>query len=107
MEALLGYAPFLILLACPLMMVLCFLGMRRMGHSTESTPATASVPVRLGQAAPAEQIADLQARLSQLQAEQTVIAQQIAGLASQAQAATAADMSDLPRASETFAPATS
>ena len=93
-------------MACPLMMVFCFLGMRRMGCSTDSSPATTSASATLAQAAPAEQIAALHARLSLLQAEQGVIAQQIAGLASRAQATSAAsNLGDPPRARETLAPA--
>lgn len=43
MDSLWTVLPALALLACPLMMVLCFVGMRRMGHEAPSPDVTAGV----------------------------------------------------------------
>lgn len=94
MEWLLGFLPFLLFLACPLMMVFCIFGMRRAGCSTQTAPATTATTAMLDARPPAEQVMVLQARLDQLQTEQAAIAQQIAGLA----AATAAETSQAPAA---------
>lgn len=81
MELVLGFLPFLVFLTCPLMMAFCYFGMRKTGCSTAATaPATEQAPAIL--ALPrTEQVAALQAQLSQLQTEQAAIARQIAGLA--------------------------
>lgn len=82
MDALVGLLPVTLLLACPVMMIFCFWGMRRMSCSTESQPA-AGADAALAQAPiPAEQARLLQIRLEHLQTEQAAIATQLAQLAS-------------------------
>lgn len=76
MESLLGLLPLLLFLACPLLMVACFVGMRRMDHSSEPGPVPATSDPLL-----AEQVAALQTQLQQLQAQQTSIARQLTELA--------------------------
>ena len=83
MEWLLGLLPLVVFLACPLMMVFCFFGMRKAGCSTKSVPAAAEQNA-LGQTLPpAGQIAALRSQLGHLQAEQATIARQIDDLAAQ------------------------
>lgn len=80
---LLALLPFALFLLGPLMMVFCFWGMRRMGCSTDSTPASdaaASTPSLEG-LTPSEQAVALQAQLARLQSEQAAIASQLADLA--------------------------
>lgn len=63
MELLWVALPFLVFLACPLMMVFCFLGMRKMGCSTpQAVPAEASVGT------PAEQVAALKRQVAAIEA---------------------------------------
>lgn len=81
MDWIIGLLPLLAFAACPLMMVVCFFGMRRMGCSTESTPATSAATAPVQNLSASEQIAALQAQLSQLQFEQIAIARQIDELA--------------------------
>lgn len=81
MDWIVGLLPLLVFAACPLMMVVCFFGMRKMGCSTESAPATSASTVPAQNLSPAEQLAALQTRLSQLQFEQMAIARQIDDLA--------------------------
>lgn len=76
MESLLGLLPLLLFLACPVLMVACFVGMRRMGHSSEPAPAAA-----LADLTSAEQVAALHVQLQQLQQQQAVIARQLDELA--------------------------
>ena len=63
MDAILALAPFLLFLACPLMMVACMFGMRKMG--TEASPAEAQAESRF----PEERVAALQQELRAIQAE--------------------------------------
>ncbi len=81
MDWILGLLPLLLFAACPLMMVFCFFGMRRMGCSTEAAPATNAASVQVQNLSASKQIAALQAQLSQLQFEQMAIARQIDELA--------------------------
>ncbi len=76
-----GLLPLLVFAACPLMMVFCFFGMRKMGCSTESAPAASAVTAPVPNRSPVEQISALQTQLSQLQFEQMAIARQIDELA--------------------------
>jgi len=79
MESIIGFLPYLLFLACPAMMIACYVGMRGMGGST--TPAAVDTSVTsLRDLPPAEQVAHLQAQLSRLQEEQAVIATQIRDL---------------------------
>ena len=59
MELFMSVLPFVALLACPLMMVFCVFGMRKMGCAA---PATTSQ-------APAERVAALQQQLGAIQTE--------------------------------------
>ena len=64
MDVLWAVLPALALLACPLMMVFCFVGMRRMGHGTSDAAVTT------GSTAPREaRIATLEQQLLALQGE--------------------------------------
>ena len=81
MDWILGLLPLLLFAACPLMMVFCFFGMRKMGCATESTPANSAATAPTQNLSASEQIAALQAQLSQLQFEQMAIARQIDELA--------------------------
>ncbi len=68
-------APFL---ACPLMMGLCFFGMRRMGGATSpntATPSAASFGAETHQS-----VVALEERLARLQVEQAEIAEQLSSL---------------------------
>lgn len=80
---LLALLPFALFLLCPLMMVFCFWHMRRMGCSTDSTPAsdTAASTPGLEGLTPSRQAVALQAQLARLQSEQAAIASQLADLA--------------------------
>lgn len=71
METLWVALPFLVFLACPLMMVFCFLGMRKMGCSTPQTsPAEAPAGTAEEQvAALKRQLAAVEANLATSQAE--------------------------------------
>lgn len=80
MGQLLGYLPYLLFLACPLMMVACFLGMRGMGHSSDRTADNTGISLR--ELPPAEQIARLQTQITALRTEQDNISEQIQTLAS-------------------------
>jgi hypothetical protein len=62
-DAIWALAPFLLFLACPLMMVACMFGMRKMG--TEAPPAEAQAESRF----PEERVAALQQQLQAIQAE--------------------------------------
>ena len=84
MDWILGLLPLLVFAACPLMMVFCFFGMRKMGCSTESAPATSAATVSAQNLSATEQIAALQTQLSQLQFDQMAIARQIDDLAASA-----------------------
>ena len=86
MDWIVGLLPLLVFAACPLMMVFCYFGMRKMGCSTESAPAArlAQAPAR-NLSAP-EQVAALQAQLNRLQFEQMAIARQIDELVASAAA---------------------
>lgn len=81
MDWIVGLLPLLVFAACPLMMVFCFVGMRKMGCATESAPATSAATAPVQNLSPSQQIAALQAQLSQLQSEQLAIARQIDELA--------------------------
>ena len=76
MASLLGFLPYLAFLACPLMMVFCVVGMRKMGCSTDARPVDAAADAR--QRSGPEQVAALQAQLARLQSEQAAIATQLA-----------------------------
>lgn len=84
MDTLIGLLPFVALLACPLLMGICFWGMRRM-DSTADVPLASVEPVTTSaveQPPPlAEQVAGLQERLARLKVEQDEIAIQLAELA--------------------------
>lgn len=83
MDWIVGLLPLLAFAACPLMMVFCFFGMRKMGCATESAPAAsaATAPAQNLSLSSSAQIVALQAQLSQLQSEQLAIARQIDELA--------------------------
>ena len=81
MDWIVGLLPLLLFAACPLMMVFCFFGMRKMGCATESAPATSAATAPIQNLSPSQQIVALQAQLSQLQFEQMAIARQIDDLA--------------------------
>ncbi len=82
----LGLLPLLLFAACPLMMVFCFFGMRKMGCATDSAPASSTASAPAQNLTTSEQIAVLQAQLSQLQFEEMAIARQIDELAAPATA---------------------
>ena len=63
MDLLVAALPFLVLLACPLMMVFCVFGMRRMGGATPRANEAA------GATSPEERIADLHLQVRAIQAE--------------------------------------
>jgi len=88
-ELLLGLLPFLVFLACPLMMVFCMFGMRKSDCSSSAAPATTNLAASVHGLARPEQISALQAHLGRLQSEQALIAQQIDELAVQEWAAIA------------------
>ncbi len=73
MELILLALPFLAFLACPLMMLFCIVGMRKMGCSTSRTgDAPASLATRADQvAALQQQIQTIQAELAALQPSET------------------------------------
>lgn len=81
MDWIVGLLPLLVFAACPLMMVFCYFGMRKMGCSTDSAPATSAASAPAQNLSAQEQIGALQAQLSQLQFEQMAIARQIDELA--------------------------
>jgi hypothetical protein len=64
MELLWVALPFLVFLACPLMMVFCFLGMRKMGCSTPQAKQTQAVT-----GTPEEQVAALKLQLAAVEAD--------------------------------------
>ncbi len=68
MELVLLALPFLAFLACPLMMLFCVVGMRKMGCSTSRT-GDAQTPL----ATRPEQVAALQRQLQTIQAEFTAL----------------------------------
>ncbi len=68
MELVLLALPFLAFLACPLMMLFCVVGMRKMGCSTSRT-GDAQTPL----ATRPEQVAALQRQLQTIQAELTAL----------------------------------
>ena len=63
MELVLAMVPFLAVLACPLMMLLCVVGMHRMGHGASRAGTTAPVGSR------GERVAILHQQLRAIQAE--------------------------------------
>ena len=63
MDALLALAPLLLFLVCPLMMVACMFGMRKMG--SDASPVEAQAASQL----PEERVAALQQELRAIQAE--------------------------------------
>ena len=78
MSSVLGFLPVVGLLACPVMMLVCVLGMRKMGGAghadSDVAPAAAATP---------ERVAALAARLDQLRLEQAAIAGELADLSAQ------------------------
>lgn len=89
MDGFVGLLPLLVLAACPLMMAVCFFGMRKAGHSTESALVTRQLATSTQVLEPAGQIAALRTQLDRLQHEQAVIARQIDALAAQERDSTA------------------
>lgn len=64
MELLWVALPFLVFLACPLMMVFCFLGMRKMGCRTRSANQAQAMA-----GTPEEQVAALRLQLAAVEAD--------------------------------------
>ncbi len=73
MELVLIALPFVAFLACPLMMLFCVVGMRKMGGSSprtgDSQVASVSRPEQVASVSPPEQVAALQRQLQAIQGQ--------------------------------------